>query len=206
MGTITRIVQQKDKTRANVYLDGKFAFGILLEEMLKRGLRVGRELSLNEVEQIKGQDQIGKVYGYSLRFATARPRSEKEIKLWFKRKKIEENTTVAVFEKLKKLELADDLKFARWWVGQREEFRPKSPAALKSELLQKGVAREIIDEVLVSVVQGEEELARRVLEKKMARFHKLPRDEKRQKITGMLARNGFSWEVIRKLVDEAIVE
>src|SRR3989338_8918908 len=89
-----------------------------------------------------------RVYGRALRFVSIRPRSQKEIRFWFKRKRIASGVVQRVFNQLERAGFVDDKAFASWWVEQRLAFRPKALRLIKLELLSKGVAREIIDEVL----------------------------------------------------------
>ncbi|HBL51925.1 MAG TPA: hypothetical protein DDZ05_01705 [Candidatus Blackburnbacteria bacterium] len=213
MSTITHIKQQKDKSRANVYLDGKFAFGVTLEELLKHGLKVGKELASLQIEKIKGTDHKERVYGNAVKFAMMRPRSEKEIRQWFKRTLLRSRQNVGasegqgnieddVFNRLKNLELVDDLKFAQWWVEQRLTFRQKSKRVIGLELKSKGVSDDIIKEVLLQIDTDQEvELAKKIVEKKLRVLGSFPEDKRREKLIGALARRGFSWETIKKVVD-----
>ncbi|MBI4033198.1 MAG: regulatory protein RecX [Candidatus Blackburnbacteria bacterium] len=151
-----------------------------------------------------------KVYNKILRFATLRPRSEKEINVWFKRKKIPTKLHERVFNRLKNLGLVDDKAFASWWIEQRLTFRPKGRRAIFFELRQKGVSEDIIEDVLGTIGFPQEvELARDLVAKKLPRFKDFPVEEKKKKLVGLLVRRGFSWETIRKAVDvsgEDVVE
>lgn len=142
-----------------------------------------------------------RVYNRILRFATIRPRSAKEIELWFKRKKVNLELIEGLFNQLKESGLVDDLSFAKWWIDQRVTFRPKSKRALVYELQQKGIDKFIIEDALESVEVDEVSLARRIIEKKVGRFSTLPSRVKRQKISELLARRGFSWNVIKETLD-----
>lgn len=205
MATITRIVQQKDKTRANVFLDGKFAFGLSLEMVLKHHLKVGEELSLQTVQLLKDWASREKVYLAAIEFGTRRPRSEKEYKLWFKRKKVEEILQGETLKKLTNLGLVNDLTFARWWVQQRSEFRPKSRRALKMELWQKGISQETIDEVLASAqTPSEEEQAFRIAKKRLLRLKNLETREQKRKLAEYLARKGFNWDNIKEVISKLV--
>lgn len=205
MPKITDLKKQKNTTRVNVYIDDKFAFGTSLEMVLKYGLKKDKELSQDKIGELEKESDIGKIYARVLRFASLRPRSEKEIKLWFKRKNIDSSLGTEVFNKLKNIGLVDDGAFAKWWVGQRREFRPRSKIALISELKQKGIAREIIDEVLEGVdTSSELEFAKRVALKKLRVLSGLPFDKKKKKLFGFLGRRGFSWETANKTIDELL--
>ncbi len=39
------------------------------------------------------------------------------------------------------------------------------------------------------------------MEKRLGRYQSLPLEEKKQKLTAFLARRGFDWEAIKKVVD-----
>lgn len=200
MPIITSIKQQKNKNRINVYLDGEFSFGIDLDNFVLLHLKVDQELTEREIEEIVKKAEFQKTYGKLLRFATLRPRSEKEVKDYFRRKKVHESLHKKLFEKLKHLELVDDEKFAKWWVEQRQAFKPKSLRILKQELRIKGIKKETIEEVLGETKVDEEKMARELVEKKSYKWKNLLPREAKLKISQYLAGKGFGWEVIEKVV------
>ncbi len=204
MPIITGIKQQKNKNRVNVYLDDEFGFGIDLDNFVLLHLKVDQELTEKEVEEIVKKAEFQKTYDKLLRFAMVRPRSMKEITDYFRRKKVHESMHEKLVEKLKHLELIDDAKFARWWIDQRANFKPKPKRILIQELRIKGIAKEIIDEVLGEEVVDEEKMAGELLEKKAYKWKNLPAREARQKMSQYLAGKGFSWDVIQKVVDISV--
>ncbi len=84
MPVITAIKQQKKKDRVNVYLDNKFGFGIDLDNFVLLNLKVDRELTEKEVQEIVKKAEFQKIFDKLLRFAMVRPRSGKEIMDYFK--------------------------------------------------------------------------------------------------------------------------
>lgn len=200
MPTITKISPQRSKKRVNVYLDDKFGFGIDLESFVKLNLRVEQEYTKKEIEEIIEKAEYQKTYNKLLRFATLRPRSEREVLYWLKRKKVHESMHKKLFEGLIKLDLLDDEKFARWWIEQRLTFKPRGKRALISELLQKGVERSTIEGVLLDIGVDEVQAAKQLVKKNKHKWAKLKGQEEKKKIWGFLARNGFSWETIKKVV------
>lgn len=200
MPVITSIKPQKKKERLNIYLDGKFAFGIDLENFVKFGLKLERELTEKEVEDVVKNAEFQKTLDKLLRFATLRPRSEKEIKDYFRRKKVHESLYPKLFDRLNRLELTDDEKFAKWWVEQRQAFRPKPKRVLEGELRMKGIQKEVIDKVLGEEVVDEEKMAKDLLEKKMYKWKNLEGYELRQKMSQYLIQKGFGWEIVEKVV------
>jgi len=200
MPKITLIKPQRSKKRVNIYLDGKFAFGLDLENFVKTGLKVEQELSQDEVTQIIEDSEFQKILDALLKFASLRPRSEREIGDYFRRKKVHKSIQEKLTARLKKLDMIDDLKFAYWWVDQRQQFRPKPKMILKRELMLKGIKRENIDRVLDDIKVDEEKIARDLLEKKKYRWKNMGKGEARRKMSEFLSRKGFAWDVIKKAV------
>lgn len=204
MPIVTAVKPQKNQKRVNVYLDGKFGFGIDLENFIKLGLKVEQELTEKEIEEVVKKAEFQKTLDKLLKFATLRPRSEKEVKGWLKRKKVHESLHKDLFNRLKRLDLVNDAEFAKWWVRQRQEFKPRGTRALVSELRQKGIEGEIIEEVLGETKIDEEKVARQLLEKKAYKWKNLSGREVKQKMAEFLARKGFNWETIDKVVSKVV--
>lgn len=200
MSTITSIKPQKNQKRVNIYLDGKFGFGLDLENFVKFNLRVDQELNKKEINEIVGKGEYQKIANKLLNFATLRPRSEKEIKDWIKRKKIDEKHHKNLFDKLKKLDLIDDLKFTKWWIEQRLSFKKKSKKEIIFELRRKGIEKNVIDEVLSGFDINEEKVAKDSLKSKLYKWEKYDGKTKNQKQKEFLLRKGFSWNIVSKVV------
>lgn len=94
-----------------------------------------------------------------------RNRSEREIRQRLNRLSDDRVLIDQVIDLLHQDKLIDDLEFARWWVRQRIEFRPRGNRAIFAELMQKGIDKSIIDQVLMSR-EAETELAQKLLAKK----------------------------------------
>jgi regulatory protein len=212
MPRITSIKQQKNKNRVNVYLDDEFSskgrpasgwgFGIDLDNFVLLNLKVDMELTEKEIEDIVKKAEYQKTLDKLLKFAMVRPRSEKEIRDYFRRKKVHESMHSELTKKLKHLELINDEKFAKWWIEQRQNFRPKPKRILSIELRIKGIKKEVIDEVLGEEIVDEEKMARELLEKKVYRWKNLGPKLAKQKMSQYLAGKGFSWDVIEKVTQK----
>lgn len=200
MAIITSIKQQKNKNRVNVYLDDKYGFGIDLDNFVLLHLKVEQELTDAEVTEIVKKAEYQKTLDKLLRFAMVRPRSEKEVTDYFRRKKIHDSMHEPLMEKLSHLELIDDLKFAKWWVDQRQNFKPKTKRILKIELTKKGIVKEIINTILDETPIDESKMARDLLARKAYKWKGIESRSARQKMSQYLAGKGFSWDVIEKAV------
>jgi regulatory protein len=201
---ITSIKQQKDENRVNVYLDGKFGFGIDLDNFVKLGLRVEQEIDEKKLKEVVAKSEHQKILDRLINFVIFRPRSIEEIKIWLRRKKIPEDMHESLWATLKRLGFVDDYKFAQWWLEQRASFRPKAKKALKYELLKKGVDRKIIDQVLEEAPVDEEKIAMNLLDKRKSKWEKMDKKEVKQKMYAYLAARGFDWELVKSVVEKFI--
>jgi len=191
--------QQRNPQRVNVYLDGKFAFG--LAAIVAAWLSVGQELSDEKIASLQAEDEREVTYQKALHFLSYRPRSSAEVHQNLLKRGIPEALAEETVNRLLKVGLVNDESFARTWVENRNEFRPRGRAALRMELRRKGLADETIQSVLDEQVD-EEALAFAAARKYARRLAKSEWPEFRQKLSGFLARRGFSYTTLAPVVSE----
>jgi regulatory protein len=195
MPIITSVeTQQHDSERVNVYLDGSFAFGASTMLVFARGLRIGQELDEAAVEELLRDDVVERALGAALNFLSFRPRSQREVEDYFRRKKTEPEVAAAVIERLVRGGMLDDREFARYWVESRQTFRPKGGRALRLELRQKGLDRDVIDEALQGAVD-EDAAAHEAGLQRVKSLRKLDDREFFRRMVAYLQRRGFSYAV-----------
>lgn len=218
--------QKKNPKRFNIYLDGTFSFGADEDAVVDHRLIVGKEISQEDLEQILFATEVGKLMDRMYGLFSVRQRSEKEVRdylrqLNFKRKtkdqeELSEVVIEALIERLKQKDLLNDERFAVEWIHARRASKQKGINAIKSELYQKGISREIIDRTLDpglrqddkqydewgnEVDNSEEALAMRALEKKVRNPQLLEDLGEKQRILGFLMRKGFSYDVARSTIE-----
>ncbi len=207
MPVITAVKKQKwKKDRVNVYLDGEFGFGIDLENLLKFNLKIEKELGQDEIEKILEEAEYKDIRDKLLNYASIRPRSEKEIDDWFYKKQVHESLHDRLKKKLRKLDLLDDEEFAKWWVRQRQEFKPRGPKLLYAELLKKGIDKSVINKAIDEQNIHGVNVAYLLLGKKTYRWKAKKDPNTKKKMLDFLARKGFDWDTIKKAVDKFISE
>lgn len=199
MGKVTALsVQKRNRERVNVYIDDEFAFGLAYVAAAK--LRVGQELSSDEIEALKSQDTVEKAKDSAYRLISLRPRSIAEIQRSLSKKGYDPEVIEQVIDRLVELNYLNDESFAQYWVEQRDTFKPRSHMALRQELMQKGIDRNIIDEALTA--SNETAAARTVAEKKARQLARYPEDEFKKKLGQFLQRRGFHYALIKEIMDE----
>lgn len=201
MATITALqTQKRDAERMNVYLDGRFAFGLAASAAAAAGLQVGQTLSTEAIADLQAQDMVEKARRNVLRLLSLRPRSVMEVEQKLRQKGFTEAVIMQTIDHFVTVELLNDAAFAAYWVEQRESFKPRSHFALRQELQAKGVSRALIDEALTGV--DELETARRAAMQRAARWRDLPQDAFYAKLGQYLQRRGFSYGVVQEITHE----
>ena len=183
--------QKKDPNRVSVYVDGKFAAGLDVNDLVKLGLYKDQEISTAELNKIVGESEFGKLFNSALNFLSYRPRSEWEIRHKLKFKTKDQQLIDNVIDKLKKINQINDLDFAKWYVDQRNTFKPKGRRAVDMELRRLGV------KVKVENTLSESTLAKKAL----AKYHG---NKDKLKIQRFLASRGFDWDVIEQTVEKTL--
>lgn len=190
--------QKKTRGRVSIYIDDVFSFGITEKLLIDFDLYKGKEVTEKEIAKFKSGDSLAKCMEKAYHFLSYRPRSEQEMtrKLL---EKYDEKTVDDAIEKLKEYNFVDDAEFARMWVNSRMSSRSKK--ALSFEMKQKGIFKEIIEEALADIDLDKEYEAALELVNKRAKYKGLNRNESYKKIAPFLSRRGYSYEVIKKVID-----
>lgn len=194
---ITAIQQQvKRPERYSIFVDGKYSFSFGESALLEQGLRIGQELSEQEVHELKKRSSDDKIYNAAIRYIAMRQRSEWEITSYLERKGAEPALQTQILNKLSDYGYVDDEKFAAAWVENRRLLRPISKRKLQQELKVKRVSNEVIEKVL----QGDETDELAVL--KALIIKKQPRYPDRLNLMQYLARQGFQYDDIKTAISE----
>ena len=201
--TITDLVpQRRNKDRVNVHINGEYAFSLAM--ITAAGLRRGQIISSKEIDRLKEEDNYERAKQSAFGFVSYRPRSISELRENLSRKKYDENIIERVVTRLVELEMLDDKKFANYWVEQRETFKPRSRRALSYELFQKGVDREIVDQIVGEI--DEDEAAYRAGRQKAQRWSNRPEDKFREDMNNFLQRRGFNYSIIALATEKLWLE
>ena len=203
-------LQARDKNRVNVSVDGKYRFSLDVFQVGELGIKVGREYTDEELAALEDESQFGKLYARAMEYCLARPRSIKEMRDYLQRKTrptkkrssktgeiterpgVKPEITERVLARLIEKQYLDDEKFARFWLEHRFLQKGASVRRLKLELAQKGIGREMIDQLIAENIRSDDEELQKIIAKKR---HKYAGDQ--QKFMAYLARQGFSYDDIR---------
>ena len=81
----------KNQNRVNVFVDGKYSFSLDIAQVVDLGVKVGKLVTPEELEELKKASEFGKLYQRALEWVLVRPRSERETNDYLYKKIYEKN-------------------------------------------------------------------------------------------------------------------
>src|SRR5690349_7594691 len=111
--------QVKNTERLSVYVDGKYSFSLSYPQLLDQKLHAGLEITDQRLIELKHVSDFGKAYERALMYVMLRPRSQREVRDYARRKQWAPEDTQAIIDKLLAKKYLDDRSFARSWVESR---------------------------------------------------------------------------------------
>ncbi len=203
MDVITAIRKERSKYRVTVNECENVLVPVSL--MRERPLKEGQQLDLEEYDNWLMVRQYRFALDRAVGYLAARARSKREIEQKLLQAGYRPCTVEMVIYKLERENLLDDADFARQWVESRSHHK-LGRSRIAQELRRKGISSEEAEEAL-SAIDDEEQLqgAVALAEKAAARIK--PDEDLRKassRIAGMLARRGYSWDIAREAIRQAI--
>jgi len=196
---ITKIVQQvKRADRYSIFVDDKYSFSLSESALLESKLHSGQELSREQVGEYKQLSADDKIYNRALRYVVMRSRTQWEIETYLERKGASPALSEQIVNKLTKLHLLNDEKFAQAFVADRRLLRPTSRRKLIAELRKKHVANDVIEQA----VGTEKEDERTALVEIVKRKRKQAKYQDDLKLMQYLARQGFNYDDIKNTLNK----
>ena len=200
MAEITGIKKIKGHGKqVKVFLDGQPALALLAETALKEGITVGQEVGEDRREALADKDRYQRCYNAAIRFLSYRMRSESEIRQRLQRHGYNQPDIDKALARLKEQGLVDDVAFARFWRENREAFSPRSRRLTKLELKRKGLNSEVIEQVISEI--DDKDSAYRAALNRARRLSFADYQDFRQRLVGYLGRRGFSYDIIKEIIE-----
>ncbi len=187
--------------KIHISVDGEYSFTVDEAYFLSMGIYNGKEVSCDELEEIKEIVNIRRAYNYAVSLLARRDHSEKELINKLHQKGYDEGAEAAL-EKLRNGGYVSDERFARLYTRELQTLKKYGKKRIEQELYRKGIERDIIREVLDETDFSESELVE-LIERKYGRY--LSDEKGVQKAVNGLLRMGYSYGEIRdalKIINE----
>ena len=131
-------IQKNNKTRANVYVDGEFAFALEMLTVMKLGLKIGQEVSQERLAEAIFDSEKSVAFERAMDYLGRGLKTAKQMRDYLEKKGYEKSVVEYVITKLKEYRYIDDEAYAKLYVERN--VSTKGDRRLKQELIQKGIA------------------------------------------------------------------
>lgn len=195
MGKITKIeVQKRDKNRVNIYVDDEFFSGLAMDTLVKHSLKGGDEIDEEHFSNIILESERIMLFNKCLDYIGSSYKTTKQVRDYLKRKEYDDSIIKETIEKLKEYRVLDDENFAHMYINT---YRSKyGNNMLRKKLMEKGISKPIIDEVLDENLP-DYDIVYALATKKLGR--KEPIYDNMAKVMRFLAGRGFDFDIVSKV-------
>lgn len=215
---VTKLEQQKKNgSRFNLYIDELFVAGISSNTLAKFNLYKGKELEEDLLEEILYQELKRRFTDRAINYIARAPKTKfrigqylRELQYKKKGKWFDEGADIdfdkifsEIVEKLEEMNLIDDEEFARLFVESRIKNKPRGKFVLVSELIGKGVDKEIAVKICDELIEDEYDILKKIFYK---RYKSEQLDLSDRKKIAYLQRKGFSYDLIKKFAKSESTE
>lgn len=154
-------------------------------------------------DDVSERDYVGDAQTIALNALAVRAKSRGELAAQLKRRGIPLDVANDVLDRLERSKLINDLDFARVWSRSRLSSKKISKRVLAQELRKKEVADDLIAIALDEISVDEEyEAALQLGERKARSLQNYAEDVRERRITSALARKGYNFTVISRVLRE----
>ena len=198
MGLITKIEEQKNKRRVNIFVDNSFFCGLEKETAIILRLKEGKEVDEETLVNAVKMSEEKRAFEKATTYIAVRMHSKKELQTKLKNKGFDDDSIEGAIQKLEEYKLVDDKAFAKLFIEQNDKL---SKNVLYSKLLSKGIDKDII-EYNLSEKSDESEFDNCVmLTKKLLKSSKICSYNDIQKLIAKIVRRGYSISNAKKSIE-----
>lgn len=192
-------IEPRRKGLSALYIDGEFAMKLDTEVLLAHRFDVGREITHEELHECITASDNKRCKDKAMWLISYRDHSRRELIDKLCRDYSRESAENAVV-RCEELGLVDDRRFARRYAADLMNLKHLSDKGIRQKLREKGIDRDLIDEVMEEYAVDDEEQIRIMIDKKYAAA--LSDEKGRRRAVNALFRMGFSYSAIRSVIAE----
>ena len=206
MAKITKLeVQQRNKERVNIYIDDNFFLGVNAEIIYDLNLKKGDEVDEEKLKSLIDKEGLSKAKNKAMSILNRTAISEK--KLREKLSDYSDEIVDEVINKLKEYGFINDKDLARRIANDNSNISRFGKNKIRQNLYRKGISKDDIDEAVEEIDSNEQYENALYLARK--RYKNLKGEDNRkvyQKLTQHLAYKGFSYDIIKSVIQEVMNE
>ena len=192
-------IEPRKKGLVSLYIDGEEAVKLDAEVLLSYRFDIGREITDEQLKEVIDASALKRCKDKAMWLLSYRDHSRKELFDKLKKDFGADAAKKAVL-RCEELGLLNDRRYAERLSADLFHLKHLSKSGVRQKLLQKGVDRDLIDEVLSEFDVDEEQQIREIIERKYARA--LTDEKGRRRAFSGLLRLGYPYASIKSVMRE----
>jgi regulatory protein len=199
---ITAITPQKrNKSFYNIHVDHEYFCSLDDETIYHLKLKEGMDVDTEFLMETSKKSSYKKAFNYALNILAKSSKTKQEIIKKLTEKEYNEETIQAVIAKINDLGYINDEQYIEDFIRNKADTsQGLNKRTLQNKLMQKGVDKELIQQILENSVIDEYQNAIQVAEKKLRNLKGSDR-EKKAKLYAFLIGKGFDYEISSKVIN-----
>jgi regulatory protein len=195
---ITKL-EEIEKGKIKVFIDEEYQFLLFQKEVKEYHLKENDLISETLVNDIIENVIKRRAKQKALALLKVMDRTEQELIYKLKQAHFTDTIIEAAIYYVKTYHYIDDSRYAANYI--RAKMNSKSKRQLQTELIKKGIEKEIMEKAFLDEYNDEDSAIQKAIQKKNVDIMSLSKEEK-LKLSSYLYRKGFKLDLIRKYVGE----
>lgn len=191
-------IEPRRKGLCALYIDGEFAMKLDAETVLAHRFDVGREITDEQLHACVIDSDHKRCKDKAMWLIGYRDHSRRELIDKLRRDYSAESAEAAV-SRLEELGLIDDGRYARRYAADLINLKRLSERGVRQKLREKGIDRDVIDEVMAETELDESAQIREIIAR---RYPDLSDEKIRRRAVAALNRMGYSYNDIKSAMAE----
>ena len=188
-----------------IHFDNKHSLVIPSVFIGNFGLCIGLSIESHIIEKLITADEAMRAKNNALSILKENIYSKTQMAKHLEREGFTDHTIQQIVIELIQSGHIRDREFAIKWVQRRQKSNPKGFTLLKQELIEKGVDRDTVEQVLSELNEKDEtDLVLQIAEKRSKVYKGLPIQTARRRLHAYLARRGFDSDTILRVMEQVL--
>lgn len=194
---------RKKNSIVEIYFEDGSTIKVDYNIVVSNGIRKNDNLSEDKIEYLINRSELTKIKNFAFRFLGIRNHSSFELKLKLQKKKFPPDLVNEAINELIESNIIDDRQFARQYVEEKTIKGKSGPNKINSELIRKGISRDILQELFANYDENMSlQIAEKLAVKKQKSIKEKDRKKSKQKIFLFLHSKGFDTDTITRVINK----
>lgn len=201
---ITSIVQKKKSSKCKIYFIDESSFECSLDLVVKYALGKNKVIDDKLEKKILSEQRVFDIKQTALNYASYKKRTNFQVKNKLREKGFNSSEIKIAIEFLKEFNLIDDEIYAKNFINDYLQRKPCGKNKLSQELYKRGIPKDLIEKSIEKYFPDDMtySLANKAAEKKLGAISYKSIEKQKMSLISFLQRQGFHWDIIKKILEK----